>query len=63
MMDAIEDPSKRVGSTSLRFQDRTLPLPRPIHQKDRVVVELSNDGNFCSIHCQGMYDSKPSTPF
>ncbi len=61
--DAIEHPGKRAAPTSLKFQDRTLPLPRPIHQKDEVVVELSNDGNFSAIRCQGMYDSKPSIPF
>jgi hypothetical protein len=61
--DAIEHPNKRVALTSLKFQNRTLPFPRPIHQKHKVVVELSNDGNFSSIHCQGMYDSKPSIPF
>jgi hypothetical protein len=61
--DTIEHPGKRVTSTSLKFQNITLPLPRPIHQKDKVVVELSNDGNFSSIHYQGMYDSKPSIPF
>jgi len=53
--DAIEHPGKKAASTSLKFQDRTLLVPRPIHQKDKVVVELSNDGVFSSIHCQGMY--------
>ncbi len=61
--DAIKHPNKRATSTSLKSQNKTLPPPRPIHQKDKVVVELSNDGNFSLIHCQGMYDSKPNIPF
>ncbi len=48
--DATEYPSKKATSTSSKSQDRALPLPRPIHQKDMVVVELSSDGDFSSIH-------------
>jgi hypothetical protein len=58
-----EHPGKRVTSTSLKSQDITLPPPRPIHQKDEVVVELNNDGDFSLIHYQGTYDSKLGIPF
>ncbi len=47
--DATKHPNK-VTSTSLKSQDITLPPPRPIHQKDMVVVELNNDGDFSSTH-------------
>jgi hypothetical protein len=61
--DATKHLGKKVASTSLKSQDKTLPPPRPIHKKYKVVVELNSDGNFFSIPCQGTYDSKPSIPF
>ncbi len=61
--DATKHPNKMVASTTFKSQDRTRPLPRPIHQKDKVVVELSSDGDFSSIHCQSTYDSKLGIPF
>jgi hypothetical protein len=61
--DATKHPNKKVASTSLKSRDKTLPPPRPIYKKDKVVVELNNDGDFFSIPCQGTYDSKLSIPF
>jgi len=38
--DATKHLGKKVASTSLKSQDKTLPPPRPIHKKYKVVVEL-----------------------
>jgi hypothetical protein len=56
--DVIEHSNKKPASTNLKSKDITLPPLRPIDQKDKVVVELNNDGDSSSIHHQGMYDSK-----
>jgi len=61
--DVTKHPGKRATSTNLKSGNITLPPLRPINQKDKVVVELNNNENFFSIHCQGTYDSKPSIPF
>ncbi len=56
--DVTEHLGKKVASTNLKSRDITLPSLRPINQKDKVVIELNNDGDFSSIHYQGTYDSK-----
>jgi hypothetical protein len=49
--DITKQIGKRATSTNLKFGDKALPPLRPIHQKDKVVVELNNDEDFSSIHC------------
>ncbi len=49
--DVTKHFGKRATSTKFKFGDKALPPITPIHQKDKVVVKLNNDGDFSSIHC------------